>query len=242
MGWGVSHDQPDVAPELGALDPVFRLPGRHSQSDLHHQRGRVAEYVAAQSDQDPGLVSQPGSCDETAVPGSGAHRQEVDHAGAELEGRLAALRDSARRPRSESGVDVNRHSMKHRKKNISGMGALPPNPRDLSLSRQDSWTERRAALALSESRPLSRRSGCVSAEPYPPLRSVQSTRDGWKKCGRLHKILDVTFHSGQYSFYRNSLAASWFAPLAKRSCLTSPSCAVKKLRSTRPLACGEKAG
>src|ERR1700719_3476315 len=145
MGWGVSHDQPDVAPELGAPDPVFRLPGRHSQSDLHHQRGRVAEYVAAQSDQDPGLVSQPGSCDETAVPGSGAHRQEVDHAGAELEGRLAALRDSARRPRSESGVDVSRHSMKHRKKNISGMGALPPNPRDLALSRQDSWTERRAA-------------------------------------------------------------------------------------------------
>src|SRR5664279_6130639 len=57
------------------------------------------------------------------------------------------------------------------------MGALPPNPRDLALSRQDSWAERRAALALSESRPLSRRSGCVSAEPYPPLRSVQSTRD-----------------------------------------------------------------
>jgi len=28
------------------------------------------------------------------------------------------------------------------------MGALPPNLRDLALSRQDSWTERRAALAL----------------------------------------------------------------------------------------------
>jgi len=57
------------------------------------------------------------------------------------------------------------------------MGALPPNLRDLALSRQDSWAERRAALALSESRPLSRRSGCVSAEPYPPLRSAQSIRD-----------------------------------------------------------------
>ena len=54
---------------------------------------------------------------------------------------------------------------------------LCPKPRDLTLSRQDSWTGRRAALALPESRPLSRRSGCVSAEPYPPLRSVQSTRD-----------------------------------------------------------------
>src|ERR1700719_2764547 len=128
MGWGVSHDQPDVAPELGAPDPVFRLPGRHSQSDLHHQRGRVAEYVAAQSDQDPGLVSQPGSCDETAVPGSGAHRQEVDHAGAQLEGRLAALRNSARRPRSESGVGVNRRSMNNRKKNIFGIGGSAPKP------------------------------------------------------------------------------------------------------------------
>ena len=57
------------------------------------------------------------------------------------------------------------------------MVALPPNPRDLSLLRQDSWTEERAVLATSESRPLSRRSGCVSAAPYPPLRSVQSTRD-----------------------------------------------------------------
>src|SRR5450631_4870599 len=73
----------------------------------------------------------------------------MDHAGAELEGRPAALRDSARRSRSEGGVGVNRHSMKNRKKSISRMGTLPPNPRDLSLSRQDSWTERRAALALS---------------------------------------------------------------------------------------------
>src|ERR1700679_2561802 len=44
-----------------------------------------------------------------------------------------------------------------------------PKPRDFALSRQDSWTGRRAALALPESRPLSRRSGCVPAEPYPPL-------------------------------------------------------------------------
>src|SRR5205823_5470632 len=177
MGWSLSNDQPDVAPELGASHAVLRLSGRHSQGDLYHQRGRVVEYELAQGDQNQGIVPQPGSRYETAVSGPGAHRQEVDHAGAELEGRLAALRDSARRPRSESGVGVNRHSMKNRKKSISGMGALPPNLRDLALSRQDSWTERRAALAISESRPLSRRSGCVSAEPYPPLRSAQSIRD-----------------------------------------------------------------
>src|SRR5882672_12797703 len=47
-------------------------------------------------------------------------------------------------------------------------GAAPKPPRFFAL-RQDSWPERRAALALSESRPLSRRSGCVSAEPYPSL-------------------------------------------------------------------------
>src|SRR6266852_2123381 len=192
MGWSVSNDQPDVAPELGTLDPVFRLSGRHSQSDLHHQRGGVAEYVATQGDQDPGIVSQFGSRYETAVPGPGAHRQEMDHAGAELEGRFAAFRDSARRPCSENGVGLNRHSMNNRKKNISGTGALPPNPRDLSLLRQDCWSGRRASLALPESRPLSRRSGCVSAEPYPTPRSVQSSRnEELEKHGRLHKKLDA---------------------------------------------------
>jgi integrase len=72
------------------------------------------------------------------------------------------------------------------------MGALPPNPRDFSLLRQDSWSGSRASLALPESRPLSRRSGCVSAEPYPTLRSVQSTRDAaLKEDSRLHKKLDA---------------------------------------------------
>src|SRR6202051_602740 len=109
MGPSVSKDQPDVAAEMGASNAVLRLSGRHSQGDLYHQRGGIAEYVAPQSDQDSGLVSQPGSRHETAVPGPGAHRQKVDHAGTELEGCLAALRDSARRPRTESGVGLNRH-------------------------------------------------------------------------------------------------------------------------------------
>src|SRR5712671_317938 len=56
MGWSVSHHQPDVAPELGASNAVLRLSGRHSQGDLYHQRGRVAEYELAQGDQNPGLV------------------------------------------------------------------------------------------------------------------------------------------------------------------------------------------
>jgi len=56
---------------------------------------------------------------------------------------------------------------------------LCPKPRDLALSRLDFWSGRpaRSARLLPESwplSPLSRRSDCVSAEPYPPLRSVQS--------------------------------------------------------------------
>src|SRR5882762_11195961 len=128
MGWSVFNDQPDVAPELGASNAVLRLSGRHSQGDLYHQRGRVAEYELAQGDQNQGIVPQPGSRYETAVPGPGAHRQEVDHAGAELEGRLAALRDSARRPRSESGVGVNRHSMKNSEKEHFWDGGSAPKP------------------------------------------------------------------------------------------------------------------
>ena len=57
------------------------------------------------------------------------------------------------------------------------MVALPPSPRDLALSRQDSWTGAASFARSPESRLLSRRSGCVSAEPYPPPRSVQSSRN-----------------------------------------------------------------
>ena len=50
------------------------------------------------------------------------------------------------------------------------MGTLPPNPRDFSLSRQDSWAARARSLALAESRPLNRRSGSIPGSPYPPFR------------------------------------------------------------------------
>src|SRR3954453_5552724 len=99
MGRDVSNHQPDVAPELGALDAVFRLPGGHSEGDLYNECDRVAEHVIAEGDQNAGLVSQRRCGDETAVPGVGAYCQEVDDAGAELESGLAALCDSARRPR-----------------------------------------------------------------------------------------------------------------------------------------------
>src|SRR5712691_1474866 len=108
VGRDVSDHQPDVAPELGVLDAVLRLSGGHSEGDLHHQRNRVAEYVAAKSDQDSRIVSQSGGRPQAAVPSPGTHRQEVDDAGAELEGRLATLRDSAGRSGSQRGNDVNR--------------------------------------------------------------------------------------------------------------------------------------
>jgi hypothetical protein len=59
----------------------------------------------------------------------------------------------------------------------SPLGRTPPNPRDLTHYRQDCWSSaERAALARAESRPLSRRSGRVPAEPYPPLRCNQCSR------------------------------------------------------------------
>src|SRR5271165_6080191 len=185
MGCELSDHQPDVAAQLGSPDAVFRLSGGHPQGDLHHQRRGIAEHEPTKSDQDARVVSESGGRDEVAVPGAGTHRQEVDHADPKLESRAAAFRDSAGRSRRALKSLPPRRI---RKKNISGMG-LCPKPRDFTLSRQDSWTGRRAALALPESRPLSRCSGCVSAEPYPPLRSAQSTRD--KIDSRLHNLLDA---------------------------------------------------
>src|SRR5665213_2629004 len=122
MGRIVSDYQPDVAPELGALNAIFRLSGRHSQGDLYDQRGRVAEHVAAQGDQNQRLISEPGGRVQATVSGVGTHRQKVDDADPELEGSLAALRDSARRPRPE------RPDLKNRNKNISRLGRRPQTP------------------------------------------------------------------------------------------------------------------
>jgi hypothetical protein len=40
------------------LTPFFAYPARHSQGDLHHQCGGVAEHELAQGGQDARLVSQ----------------------------------------------------------------------------------------------------------------------------------------------------------------------------------------
>jgi hypothetical protein len=48
------------------------------------------------------------------------------------------------------------------------LGALPPNPLQGLLQKGDGFS------VSPLFRPLSRRSGCVAAEPYPPLRYSQS--------------------------------------------------------------------
>jgi hypothetical protein len=75
---------------------VLRVSGRDPQSSLYHQRDRIAEYVAAQGNQDSRLVPERGSSHEITVYGIGAHRQKVDDAGPGLESRLTTFRDSVR--------------------------------------------------------------------------------------------------------------------------------------------------
>src|SRR5690349_23224955 len=52
---------------------------------------------------------------------------------------------------------------------------------------------------------------------------------------------NCAFHSGQYSCSRKALASFKVVTFARRRCFTKRSCAVKKLRSIRPLAWGEYA-
>jgi hypothetical protein len=67
-----------VARELGAGDSVFRLSARGSQSGVYNQCGRVAAHVAAQSDQNPRLVSGRRGGVETAVSGAAERLGEVE--------------------------------------------------------------------------------------------------------------------------------------------------------------------
>ena len=121
MGWNIPHDCPDVAAELGTPDAVFRVPGGHSQGDLHDERHRIAAHVAAPGDQDQGIFSESGGGDEVTVSGAGAHCQKVDHAGTKLESRLAAFCDFARRPGPAKRASVNGMKM-------AGRGSVPPAP------------------------------------------------------------------------------------------------------------------
>src|SRR5579885_1222403 len=75
------------------------------------------------------------------------------------------------------------------------LGALPQTPEILRFTARIHWAPGRDALDPGESRPPSRRSGCVSAEPYPPLGCNQYSRfetSTKRKC--LHKILDTAGH------------------------------------------------
>src|SRR5256884_8886906 len=98
VGREVSHDCEVLARQLAPSHSVLRAPTGDSESDLHDQRDRVAEHVAAQSDQSARLVSQRRGGLQAALPGATPHRQEMDHAGAELESRAQSLRDRLRKP------------------------------------------------------------------------------------------------------------------------------------------------
>src|SRR6266446_8457351 len=98
VGREVSHDCEVLARQLAPSHSVLRAPTGDSESDLHDQRDRVAEHVAAQSDQSARLVSQRRGGLQAALPGATQHRQEMDHAGAELESRAQPLCDCLRKP------------------------------------------------------------------------------------------------------------------------------------------------
>lgn len=75
-------------------------------------------------------------------------------------------------------------------------GALPLRPRDLTLSRQNdrSGTGRRCRPVSF--RPLSRRSGCVPAEPYPPLRCFQSTENAIAAVVKIRRLVENETEQG----------------------------------------------
>ena len=114
------------------------------------------------------------------------------------------------------------------------MVALPPNPRDLALSRQDSWTGVASYARSPESRPLSRRSGCVSAEPYPPLRFVKFSRNErletiWqtklkKKGSRLTAVLQAHPSMRICSVRERCWGVNWGQPACFRENLCSLMC------------------
>jgi len=65
-------------------------------------------------------------------------------------------------------------------------GLCPQTAEILRFTARIRWTPGRAALDPGESRPPSRRSGCVSAEPYPPLGCNQYNRPETSTCGNVY--------------------------------------------------------
>ena len=102
------------------------------------------------------------------------------------------------------------------------MGALPPNPRDFSLSRQDSWAARARSLALAESRPLNRRSGSIPGSPYPPFRWPHFSKNDCVEMDRL-------------KFRSNPESVNHVAGLKRQRCSRPDTNAVKRAPSGTPL-------
>src|SRR5579883_1130784 len=106
LGWSVSEHQPDLAPELGAGDTIFRLPGGDPEGHLHYQRSGVSEHEPAQGDQNAGLVSERRSSLEAAVPGPGSSGEEMDAAGTGLESGAESIWDFVRGPAAARGAGM----------------------------------------------------------------------------------------------------------------------------------------
>jgi hypothetical protein len=102
------------------------------------------------------------------------------------------------------------------------MGALPPNPRDFSLSRQDSWAARARSLALAESRPLNRRSGSIPGSPYPPFRWPHFSKNDCVEMDRL-------------KFRSNPESVNHVAGLKRQRCSRPGTKALKTIRAGKCL-------
>ncbi|ATB60400.1 putative TonB-dependent transporter [Xanthomonas citri pv. fuscans] len=85
-----------LSKSMVTTDPVLRLPTGDPQGDLYDQRHRVGQHEPAQADQEPRRVPQRRSLDETVLPGSAQHHQEMDAADPRLEGCAEPLYDPVR--------------------------------------------------------------------------------------------------------------------------------------------------
>jgi hypothetical protein len=141
MGWGVSHDPPDVAPELGTPDPIFRpffawladirkvIYTTSAVESLNMSLRKVIKTRGSFPNQEAAFKLLYLALEHIAKKWT----MPVQN----WKAALATLRHSARRARSESRAGVIHSRKKKSEEEHSGMG-LCPKPRDLTLSRQDS--------------------------------------------------------------------------------------------------------
>src|SRR5213594_1505404 len=67
MGWPLSSHSSDVGTELGANHSIFCVSSTGTEGHLHHQRDRIAEYVATQDHQNARCFSERTSGGETSL-------------------------------------------------------------------------------------------------------------------------------------------------------------------------------